>query len=86
MRGRQRVAEQKTNGANSASVFSQYLSALTIGIQSMSLNDLMNLTMYQLFDLMERFQLYMAWDLDVRTRLAGGKPDTQAENWMKNIH
>lgn len=86
MRGRQRVAEQKTNGANNVSVFSQYLSALTIGIQSMSLNDLMNLTMYQLFDLMERFQLYMAWDLDVRTRLAGGKPDTQAENWMKNIH
>lgn len=86
MRGRQRVAEQKSGGVNNVSVLSQYLSALTIGIQSMSLDDLMNLTIYQLFDLMERFQLHMAWDLDVRTRLAGGKPEHQPENWMKNIH
>lgn len=86
MRGRQRVAEQKSGGVNNVSVLSQYLSALTIGIQSMSLDDLMNLTIYQLFDLMERFQLHMAWDLDVRTRLAGGKPENQPENWMKNIH
>ena len=85
MRGRQRVAEQK-GGGNNISVFSQYLSALTIGLQSMSLQDLMGLTMYQLFDLMERYQLYLNWDLDVRARLAGGKPDHQPENWMKNIH
>ena len=84
MRGRQRVAEQK--GENDISIFSQYLSILTIGLQSMSLQDLMNLTMFQLYDLIERYTLYINWDMDIRSRLAGGKPDTKPDNWMKNIH
>lgn len=84
MRGRKRVAEQK--GADDMSVFSVYLSVLTVGLHSMSLHDLLNCTMYQLYDLMERYSLYLNWDLDVRTRLAGGKPDSQPDNWMKNIH
>lgn len=84
MRGRQRVAAQ--NGDSTSSVFSQYLSILTIGLQSMSLQDLMNLTMFQLYDLVERYSLYVNWDIDIRSRLAGGKPDKQPDNWMKNIH
>lgn len=84
MRGRQRVAAQ--NGGENASVFSKYLSILTVGLSSMSLSDLINLTMFQLYDLVERYMLYMNWDIDVRTRLAGGKPDSQPDNWMKNIH
>ena len=84
MRGRQRVAAQ--NGGETGSVFSRYLSLLTVGLSSMSLHDLINTTMYQLYDLLERYSLYMNWDIDVRTRLAGGKPDSQPDNWMKNIH
>ena len=84
MRGRQRVAAQ--NGNSNVSVFSQYMSILTIGLGSMSLQDLTNLTMFQLYDLMERYTLYTAWDLDVRQRLAGGKPEGTPDNWMKNIH
>lgn len=84
MRGRQRVAAQK--GDSTSSVFSQYLSILTVGLQSMSLQDLMDLTMFQLYDLVERYSLYVNWDIDIRSRLAGGKPDKQPDNWMKNIH
>ena len=84
MRGRQRVAAQ--NGNSNVSVFSQYMSILTIGLGSMSLQDLTNLTMFQLYDLMERYTLYTAWDLDVRQRLAGGKPEGTPDNWMINIH
>ena len=84
MRGRQKVAAEK--GQNNISIFSQYLSILAIGVPSMSLEDAMNLTMYQLYDLIERYMLYINWDMDVRCRLAGGKPDNQPDNWMKNIH
>lgn len=84
MRGRQRVAE--LNGSANVSIFSQYLSMLTVGLDSMSLQDLMDLTMFQLFDLVERYQLYINWDIDIRSKLAGGKPDGKPENWMKNIH
>lgn len=84
MRGRQRVAAQK--GETQASLFSQYLSTITVGIHSMSLQDAMDLTMFQLYDLVERYMLYLNWDMDIRSRLAGAKPDSQPENWMKNIH
>ena len=84
MRGRARVAAEK--GQSNVSVFSQYLSILTVGINSMSLNDLTNLTMFQLYDLIERYQLYISWDIDIRSRLAGAKPDDRPDNWMKNIH
>ena len=84
MRGRQRVAAQK--GQSNTSIFSQYLSILTIGLGSMSIQDNMDLTMYQMYDLVERYMLFVNWDMDVRCRLAGGKPDSQPDNWMKTIH
>ena len=84
MKARQRVAEQ--NGAVGSSIFSQYLSILTVGLNSMPMSELLNLTMYQLYDLIERYMLFTNWDMDIRSRLAGGKPDSKPDNWMKNIH
>ena len=79
----ERIAEER-NDKNS-SIFSQYLSILTIGLH-ISLNELIKLTMFQLYDLIERYHLWIGWDLDVRLRLSGGKPEDRVENWMKNIH
>lgn len=84
MRGRQRVAQQK--GETTGSAFARYISIITIAIDSMSLSETMNLTMYQMYDLIERYSLHLNWDLDIKTRLAGGKPDSKPEDWMKNIH
>lgn len=88
MKARQRVAEQAMSGESggSRSMFTQYLSIITVGFNSTSLEEACNLTMYQLYDLIERYTLYLNWDIDLKTRLAGGKPDHPAENWMKNIH
>ena len=83
-RGRERIAAEK--GEGDGSMLSQYLSSATIGINSMSLADCMNLTLYQLLDLIERYSLYVNWDIDIRSRLAGASPDGDPENWMKNIH
>lgn len=83
MRGRQRVAEIK--GSANASVFSQYLSIISIALH-LSLLEVQQYTMYQIYDTIERYSLYINWDLDVRVRLAGGKPDSHPEDWMKNIH
>ena len=83
MKGRQKVAELK--GETNVSVFTQYISMLTIGLH-ISMLDLKQLTMFQLYDLVERFMLWINWDIDLRARLAGAKPDEHPENWMKNIH
>lgn len=82
-RGRDRIAAER--GDQNSSIFSQYLSTLSIGLQ-MPLQSLVDLTMFQLYDLLERYMLWINWDLDVKTRLAGGKPDDKPDNWMKNIH
>lgn len=84
MRGRQIVAAQR--GEANSSILSRYISILTVGLNSMGLEDVLNLTLYQLYDLVERYMLYTNWDMDARARLAGAKPDESPENWMKNIH
>lgn len=83
MQGRQKVAAER--GGAQGSVFSQYLSTLAVGLQ-MSLFECEKLTVYQVYDLLERYQLYVNWDIDIRVRLAGGSPDDKPDNWMKNIH
>ena len=84
MRGRARAMQQNNQG--SGGVLGRYVSILTVGLESMSLNDCLNLTVYQLYDLIERFGLYIGWDLDIRSRLAGGKPDDKPDDWMKDLH
>lgn len=84
MRGRQKVSTSK--GETNDGVLSRYVSILTVGLNSMSLEKCLNLTVYQLYDLIERYGLYVSWDLDIRSRLAGGKPDSKPDDWMKNIH
>lgn len=83
MRGRERVAAQKNNSGSS--VFVQYLSILSIAT-GLSINELKEYTIFQFYDTIERYSLWLNWDLDIRTRLAGGKPDSHPDNWMKNIH
>ena len=86
MKARQKVAAAKAKDQGDGSMFGQYLSILTIGVGSMTLQHCIELTMYQLYDLVERYTLYMNWDLDIRSRLAGAKGDQPVENWMKPIH
>lgn len=85
MRGRQRVAAQQAQQGGSGSAFSKYISILTIGAH-IDFVSATKLTMFQLYDLIERYYLYTNWDIDIRTRLAGGKPDSRPDDWMKSIH
>lgn len=84
MRGRAKVAAQK--GELETSTLTRYISLLSVGL-SMPLSEILNLTLFQLYDLVERYMLYTKWDLDIKTRLAGGTPkDEDKEGWMRNIH
>ena len=83
MEGRKKVAEIKDK--KNTSVLTQYLSMLSIGLH-ISILELQKMTMFQLYDLVERFMLWTNWDIDLRSRLAGGKPEEHPDNWMKNIH
>ena len=86
MKGKQKIAELKGETRNQGSILARYVSILTIGLNTMSFQDCLNLTVYQMFDLVERYGLYVSWDLDIKSRLAGGKPEDKPDDWMKNIH
>ena len=82
-KGRARVAHLK--GDDVGSVYARYISTLTVGLR-ISIDKLINCTIYQINDMLERFSLWTNWDLDIRSRLAGAKGDGKPEDWMRNIH
>ncbi len=83
LRARERVAAQKQDSTNT---LASYISVITVGVASMSLQDTISLTLYQLYDLLERYGLYISWDIDIRARLAGADPKEKPDSWMKSIH
>lgn len=85
-KGRAELAKRRVEANPDDSMFSRYISVLTIGLNSMSVEDLKNLTVFQINDLFERFTLKVQSDIDLKIRLAGGTSDNQAENWMKPLH
>ena len=67
------------------SILSRYISGLSIGTNSLDINKLLELTLYQLFDQLERYGLYTAYDISMKARMAGAS-DVEDVDWLKNIH
>lgn len=80
---RQIVAEQK--GEQKMAVLSRYVSILAVG-QRKDMNDLLNYTVYQLFDEYDRFELKEQFDAHFRAQLAGARDLKDVDNWRKDIH
>lgn len=85
LKGRQIAAAHKQEGSGDG-ILARYVSVLTVGLSSMSLEDCLNLTVCQVYDLIERYSLWIGWDIDLRSRLAGADPSDKPEDWMKDIH
>lgn len=85
-RGRAKVAALKgQNSEENKSILSRYVSGLSIGTNSLDINKLLSLTLYQLFDQLERYGLYVANDMAIKAKMAGAK-DVEDVDWLKNIH
>ena len=80
---RQKLAEQQ--GEQKVAILSRYASILAVGEQK-SINDLMQYTVYQIFEEFERFELKEQFDLYIRAQLAGARDLKEVDNWKKDIH
>ena len=85
MEARQKIAKQKANQAKGSSALLRYLSVLRIGAR-IPLPESSQYNLFQLFDLITRFESNLSWDADFKIRLAGGKPDRQVESWMRDLY
>lgn len=81
-RGKQRVAAQK--GASQESILARYISILAVGLH-LNPQEICKWTLPTLYEVFERFNLNMAWNIDLKIRLAGGSPDQPVDDWMKDI-
>ena len=85
-RGRAKVAALKgEDSEQEISILSRYVSGLSIGTNYLDINKILDLTLYQLFDQLERYGLYTAYDLGIKAKMAGAK-DVEDVDWLKNIH
>lgn len=84
-KGRKKIAEIKTNKYPDDSVLSRYTSVLAIGL-GYTIEEISNLTFFQIIDLFERYTSKVRYDTDISVRLAGGKPDNQPDHWMGPLH
>ena len=80
----QKLAEMKGEGQK-VNLFSRYISILAVGLQK-DMNELMQYTVYQLFDEFERFKMKQDFDVYVQAKMAGAKDLEEVKNWMEDIH
>lgn len=82
---RQQQLAQQQNGDKKINLFSRYVSILAVGLQK-DMNDLLNYTVYQLFDEMKRYQMKQDFDIYVQAKMAGAKDLEEVKNWMDDLH
>ena len=83
-KGRAKVAASKGETQKESTFLSKYISALGIATQSLNILQALDLTLYQLFDQIERFSLHEAYKISLQARLAGAK-DVEDVDWLKDI-
>lgn len=66
-------------------IFSQYISILSVGLKK-DINDLLQYTVYQLFEQLQRFKAKQNFDIYIQAKMAGAKDIQDVDNWMSDIH
>lgn len=82
---RKKLAKQKGGDGQKIAIFSRYISILTVG-ENKDMNSLFNLTVYQLLDEFQRYELKMSFDYHLQAKMAGAKDLKDVDDWMKDIH
>lgn len=83
-KGREKAAAQKGGGNNKISIFAKYISVLSTG-QNISVQELLDYTVFQLYDAFHRFNLKQNFDSYVQQCLAGAKDVKKVDYWMEDI-
>lgn len=79
-----KIAKEQVSDGKRISILSRYVSILAVGAQK-TLNDLMQYTVYQLYDEFQRFQLKVQWDAYIQARMAGAQDLEEVDNWMIDL-
>lgn len=85
LRKRQQKLAEIKDTKQKIDIFSRYVSILAVG-EHKDMNDLLNYSVYQLYDEFERYRLKDHYDMYISAKMAGAKDLKEVEDWMKDIH
>lgn len=80
-----KAKRRKTSNEEKIAIFNRYVSILAVGLKK-DINELMDYTVYQLYDEYHRFKLKQDFDMYIKMKLAGASDIEEVEDWMKDIH
>ena len=81
-----RAAASQAKGDNQKiAILSRYMSILAIG-NKQSFESLCECTIYQLFDMFNRYEMKINFDMYIQAKMAGAQDLEEVDNWMKDIH
>lgn len=80
-----KLASLKNQGnKQGVSILAQYVSILAVG-QQKNINQLLQYTVYQLFNEYRRFKMKLQFDINLQARMAGAQNLEEAKNWMGDL-
>ena len=83
LRDRHKKLQKKTEGQKSINILSRYISILILANQH-TYSELMQYTVYQLFDQFKRFQKKYSYDTWFQAKLAGAENLEDVDSWLSD--
>ena len=80
-KSRKKLEKQRKAKQLMESLFEKYISILTIGLQ-IPVNELYQCTVFQLFNMFERFEKKVTYDVHLKAQLAGATGMKEVDHWM----
>lgn len=81
-KGREKAAAEKGESGKKVEVLKRYVSIISIG-KNMNINEVLDYTMYQLFEEFNRFEKKEIYDTHLKAQLAGATGLKEVEHWMQ---
>lgn len=82
---KQKIAEQNNENNQKISVLGRLASIVATG-QKQNLNEILDYTVYQLFDQFDRLTLKDQFDIHLKAQMAGARDLGEIEDWRKELH
>lgn len=77
--------KNKNGEGQNVTILSRYISILAVG-ENKNINDLLDYSVYQLFDEFERYRLKYQFDTYKQMKIAGAKDLKEPKNWMEDLY
>ncbi len=84
LRARKKKLEGTKDKEKNSNILANYISSLSIGVSGYNIQNIVDLTLYQLFDQIKRYGLWMCHDIALRAKMAGAK-DVEDVEWMGKL-